>query len=97
MVDYKWRRYKVQPDHISIKTPSQSKCGYYNRKIDGEFHTDYARILDQDDIRTRRIAWWLAGFGKSDFEKFRKQSSEREMVKERPMIIITYWTLIYRS
>ena len=59
--------------HLCHETVSKCKC--YDRKIDGEFHTDYVRMLDLDDIRTRRVAWWLTGAAKGDFEKFRHDIS----------------------
>ena len=62
------RRFRV---HLCAGAFARCKC--YDGKVDGEFHSDHVRQIDKDDIRTRRVAWWLAGTGKSDFEEFRKK------------------------
>ena len=49
------------------------KCKDVNPRRPKEFHTDRLRILDSDDIRLRKAAWWQLSQTKSDFEKFRSE------------------------
>lgn len=50
-----------------------SRCKDVNPRRPKEFHTDKLRILDQEDIRLRKAAWWQLGATKADFEKFRAE------------------------
>ena len=52
-------------------------CGVYNGEKPEEFHIDYLRLLDAEDILARRASWWLQGCAKRDFEAFRSSIEEK--------------------
>lgn len=51
----------------------KTKCKEVNARKPKEFHTDRLRVLDKDDIRLRKAAWWQQSQVKAEFEKFRSE------------------------
>eukprot|EP00435_Cladocopium_sp_Y103_P051950 s264_g16.t1 len=47
------------------------------------FHTDLVRMLEYDDICTRRAAWRQDGVAKADFEEFRKRLLAEDKARSR--------------
>ena len=50
-----------------------ANCREVNARKPKEFHTDRLRVLDKDDIRLRKAAWWQQSQAKAEFEKFRSE------------------------
>lgn len=62
--------------YLHLCKGTTARCGHFNPRRPKEFHTDKLRLIDNDDIRLRKAAWWQLGSVKSVFEKFRTELVE---------------------
>lgn len=59
--------------YLHLCHKEMAKCKEVNPRRPKEFHTDKLRVLDKDDIRLRKAAWWQLSHTKAAFEKFRSE------------------------
>ena len=59
--------------YLHLCKGTTARCGHFNARRPKEFHTDRLRIVDNEDIKLRKAAWWQVGPSKAVFEKFRAE------------------------
>ena len=60
------------------------KCKAHNGRARDEFHVDFVRTIEYEDLRLRKVAWWLVHPAKNDFEAFRKDAAAGTPSPKKP-------------